>query len=51
MTSKIFSPNEIVSIISEMKWKYYAKSYYWREFILLLILIALFLVDIFYLHF
>ena len=47
----MFTPFEIVSIIAEMKWKYYARSIYWREFILLLILTALFLIDIFWLHY
>ena len=51
LTSKLFTPNEIVSIIAEMKWKYYARSIYWREFILLLILTALLLIDIFWLHY
>ena len=51
LTNKIFCPNEIASIISEMKWKYYAKALYWREFLLLLLLIGLFLADIFWLHY
>eukprot|EP00828_Plagiopyla_frontata_P033996 TRINITY_DN4419_c0_g1_i3.p2 TRINITY_DN4419_c0_g1~~TRINITY_DN4419_c0_g1_i3.p2 ORF type:complete len:146 (-),score=9.16 TRINITY_DN4419_c0_g1_i3:28-465(-) len=51
LTSKMFTPFEIVSIIAEMKWKYYARSIYWREFFLLLILTGLFLADIFWLHY
>ena len=51
LTSKMFISNEIVSIISEMKWKYYAGSIFWREFILLLIMTGVFLIDIFWLHY
>ena len=34
-----------------MKWKYYARKLYWSEFGLLLILVGLFLGDIFWLHY
>ena len=34
-----------------MKWKYYARKLYWTEFGLLLILVGLFLGDIFWLHY
>ena len=34
-----------------MKWKYYVGSIFWREFILLLIMTGVFLIDIFWLHY
>lgn len=34
-----------------MKWKYYGKNVYWREFFLLILLIALFTTDIFWFHY
>ena len=34
-----------------MKWKFYARKLYWTEFILLLMLVSLFLIDIFLLHY
>ena len=51
MSSKLFLPLNIVSIISEMKWNYYAKRLYWKEFFILGLMIALFLVDIFWIHY
>ena len=34
-----------------MKWKFYARKLYWTEFILLLMLVSLFLIDMFLLHY
>ena len=51
MTSKIFQQSSIVPLISEMKWKLYARKLYWREFISLLILVGCFLTEIFWLHY
>ena len=51
MTSKIFQPSAIVPLISEMKWNLYARKFYWREFVSLLILVGCFLTEIFWLHY
>lgn len=51
MTSKIFHPSKIVSLVSEMKWKLYGRRFYWKEFFTMLLLVGCLLVEIFYLHY
>ena len=51
MGSSIFGPSEIVPMIAEMKWKLYVKNIYWKEFLFLILLMAFFLMEIFWLHY
>ena len=51
MGNSIFAPSEIVSLISEMKWKLYVKAIYWKEFAFLILLMAFFLTEIYWLHY
>ena len=51
MGNSIFAPSEIVSMIAEMKWKLYVRAIYWKEFAFLILLMAFFLTEIFWLHY
>ena len=51
MGNSIFAPSEIVPMIAEMKWKLYVRAIYWKEFAFLILLMAFFLTEIFWLHY
>jgi len=51
MTSKIFKPLKIASLVSEMKWALYARNEYWIGFFMLLVLMGAFLTEVFLLHY
>ena len=51
MGNSIFAPSEIVCMIAEMKWKLYTRAIYWKEFAYLILLMAFFLTEIFWLHY